>query len=73
METNIYEVKSAKEVHLEYLHQGLNKIFEDYNTDGDSSKIQQVPALNYLLLTTGNHRFVLALLKSGNYLIKKIK
>ncbi len=73
METFIYEVKSAKGIHLEQLYQEIVMISNGYKHDEEPAKIRSVPSVNSVLLTTTNYKLISALSFDTDFTIKKIR
>ena len=69
METFVYQIKSAKGVHLEQLHQEIIMITDKYRSDYGIMKIKLVPAANCILLTSDNLRLRATLLKDDDFIL----
>jgi hypothetical protein len=63
MDNYLFRIKSAKGVHLDYLYQELNMIVDAHKSENEITKIQRVPAMNCLLLSSDNLKLRTALLK----------
>jgi len=73
METFIYQIKSAKGIHLEQLYQEITMILNSFKPEEEPSIICNVPSLNSVLLTTINYKLVCNLLSDVDFALTKIK
>ncbi|HXU28352.1 MAG TPA: hypothetical protein VN698_14060 [Bacteroidia bacterium] len=73
MKKCIYEIKSAKGVHLEQLYQELAMILDSHKIELEPSRIQNIPALKAVFLTTLNHKLVSSLQNDTDFIVIQIK
>jgi hypothetical protein len=69
METFVYQIRSAKGVHLKYVYQELSMIIDKHKTNDDSTIMQAVPSGNCVLLTTNNVKLISALKKDEDFIL----
>ncbi|HXU27691.1 MAG TPA: hypothetical protein VN698_10695 [Bacteroidia bacterium] len=69
METFVYQIRSAKGVHLKFVYQELTMLVEEHKVDNDSTIMQAVPAGDCVLLTTNNVKLVSALKKDADFIL----
>jgi len=69
METFVYQIRSAKGVHLKFVYQELVMLVEEHKVDNDSTIMQAVPAGDCVLLTTNNVKLVGALKKDADFIL----
>jgi hypothetical protein len=70
METFVYQIRSAKGVHLKYVYQELTMLVEEHKAEDDDSTIMQaVPAGDCVLLTTNNVKLIAALKRDADFIL----
>ncbi|HXU27802.1 MAG TPA: hypothetical protein VN698_11275 [Bacteroidia bacterium] len=69
METFVYQIKSAKGVHLEQVYKELSMLINEHTVEDDSTIIKIVSAGNCVLLTTGNAKLISSLKKDPDFLL----
>ena len=69
METFVYQIRSAKGVHLKHIYQELTMLVDEYKVEDDSTITQAVPAVDCVLLTTNNVKLVSALKKDADFIL----
>jgi hypothetical protein len=69
MDNYLFRITSAKGVHLDYLLQEISIIIEAHKTENEITRIQRVPAMNCLLLTSDNLKLRTALLKDKDFIL----
>jgi hypothetical protein len=67
METYVYQIKSAKGVHLDHLYQELLMIIDAYKDGCETTKLQLVPSANCILLTSNNLKLRASLIKDTDF------
>jgi hypothetical protein len=69
METFVYQIRSAKGVHLNHVYQELTMLVEEHKVADDSTIMQAVPAGDCVLLTTNNVKLVSALKRDTDFVL----
>jgi hypothetical protein len=69
MDSYVFKIKSAKGIHLDYLYQELSMIIDSYKNENETTKMQRVPAFDFILLTSNNLRLRTALIKDEDFIL----
>lgn len=69
METFVYQIRSAKGVHLKHVYQELVMIVDKHKITDDSTIVQPIPAGDCVLLTTNNIKLVGSLKKDTDFVL----